>query len=256
MSVTFTYASSDTTQGDRDRDLSIVKQRIAAEKLTGVTAGVSRDGRAIVVQGPAAEKDQIELLGRAGVLGFREVLATAAANEAIAGPAPKGVPVSLWQQYLALDCKNGAAPAKGSTEQAAVQIVACQNDNSQKYILDATAVSGTSVTSASAAPGQAGKWLVTMSFNSQGTAQFSQLTSRLADSNGQVAITVDGAVYEAPTIQSPITDGQLQITGNFDQDTAQGLAVTLQNGELPVGLLVSGVTGPAGPTASSTSATG
>jgi preprotein translocase subunit SecD len=128
-------------------------------------------------------------------------------------------------------------------EPPTAQIVACQNDGLRKFVLDAAAVSGTSITSAGASSGTSGAWLVNVTLNSEGAAQFKQLTTRLAGTGSAVAITVDGLVYSAPTIQEPITDGSMQITGKFDQSTAQSLAAILQSGALPAGLKVAAVTG-------------
>lgn len=237
VTVTFTFASLGTPIDMLNRELSIIQRRITSEKLTGATVSVSQDGRGFVVQGPAADKDELEMLGRAGVLGFRPVLATGAVGTPAADSAPQGVSAVLWQQFATLDCKS----APQADEQPSAQVVACQNDGSHKFVLDATAVSGTSVTSAAASEGTAGSWQVDVSLNTVGASQFGQLTSRLAGSSTAIAITVDGVVYSAPTVQDPITDGNMQISGQFDQSTAQSLAAILQNGELPAALTLSSV---------------
>lgn len=240
VAVTFTFASSASTAPDLlNRELSIIKARIASENLSGTTVSVSRDGRGFVVQGPAADKDQLQMLGRAGVLGFRQVLA-AAAPESAGEPAPSGVPAGLWRKFQALNCTS-TPPTRD--EPPTAQIVACQNDGSQKFALDAAAVNGTSVTSASASAGLNGSWQVNVSLNNEGATQFAQLTMRLAGTGAAVAITVDGIVYSAPTIQSAITGGELQISGSFNQATAQSLAAILLTGALPEPLTVDSVTG-------------
>jgi preprotein translocase subunit SecD len=233
VTVTFRFESGMPATDTLNRELSVIKARITSEKLTGATAAAGSNGDDIVVQGSIADKDRLEMLDRAGVLEFRPVLTTIAAGAAIAGSAPNGVPALLWQKYMLLDCKSVSPTA----EPAATQIVACQNDGSQKYVLDATAVSGTSIASASASAGFSGVWQVNVSLNAQGTAQFGQLTTRLYGTNGQVAIAVDGVVYSAPTIQQPVIGGNLQITGKFDQSTAQSLAAILQSGALPAPLV-------------------
>lgn len=235
--VFFTAASALTTD-QLNRELAIVKTRVASEKLSGVTVAVSPDRQGLVVQGPAADEDQLRLVGRPGVLGFRPVLATAPAGSA-AGAAPRGVSARLWQQYTALDCKN--PPTADPRPDA--QIVACQNDGSAKFALDATAVQGTSITAAGASGSPLGGWQVDVSLNSEGASQFAQLTTRLTGTGGQVAIVLDGVVYSAPLIQSPITDGTLRIQfgGTTSQGAAQNLAAALQSGALPVALTVSDV---------------
>jgi SecD/SecF fusion protein len=45
----------------------------------------------------------------------------------------------------------------------------------------------------------------------------------------RLAIVLDGELYSAPTIQSPIMTGNGQITGNYTYDTAMELANVLQN---------------------------
>ncbi|MEY9928319.1 preprotein translocase subunit SecD [Catenulispora sp. GP43] len=132
-----------------------------------------------------------------------------------------------------LDCK-GTPPGE---DQAGAQIAACQSDGSQKFVLDATVVSGTSVTAASAASASSGGWQVNVTFSSQGAAQFGQLTTRLAGTGQAVAITLDGVVYSAPSIQEPITGGAMEISGQFTQSTAQSLAAVLQSGALAVELV-------------------
>ncbi len=52
-----------------------------------------------------------------------------------------------------------------------------------------------------------------------------------------MAIVLDGVVLSAPVIQAAIRD-QGVITGQFDQDEAQSLAVQMQYGALPVPLTV------------------
>jgi len=77
-------------------------------------------------------------------------------------------------------------------------------------------------------------WRVAFTLNSQGTQKFAEVTTRL---NGkQLAIVLDGVVQSAPTIQSPITNGSGEITGNFTEAEAKNLAVVLSSGSLPVEL--------------------
>lgn len=73
---------------------------------------------------------------------------------------------------------------------------------------------------------------VSMTMNSPGTLDWKNLTS---DNIGrEVAIVLDGYVYSAPTVQSAITGGRSQISGNFKVKEAQDLANILKSGKLPV----------------------
>lgn len=72
-----------------------------------------------------------------------------------------------------------------------------------------------------------GQWAVLLSFDSGGTSAIADLTTRLstaAPPMNQLAITFDGQVLSAPVVNSAVTDGQLQISGDFDREGAESLA--------------------------------
>lgn len=72
---------------------------------------------------------------------------------------------------------------------------------------------------------------VSMTMNSEGSRKWANMTR---DNLGQaIAIVLDGYVYSAPTVQSEITGGQSQITGNFTMEEATDLANVLRSGKLP-----------------------
>ena len=77
---------------------------------------------------------------------------------------------------------------------------------------------------------------VNFRFNLRGGQHFGQVTS---ENVGRLfAIVLDGKVISAPRIQSPITGGNGQITGNFTVEQADNLAVLLRAGALPAKLTV------------------
>ncbi|MBU6144751.1 MAG: SecD/SecF family protein translocase subunit, partial [Acidobacteria bacterium] len=82
---------------------------------------------------------------------------------------------------------------------------------------------------------------VNLDFNADGGKKFGDITSRLyplTDPRNRFAVTVDGYVITAPTTQAVITGGQAQITGNYDQKSAQLLADQLKYGALPISFTV------------------
>ena len=74
---------------------------------------------------------------------------------------------------------------------------------------------------------------VGFSLKNDAAARFGTFTEQNIGRN--LAIVLDGRVQTAPTIQSRISD-QGQITGNYDQQTAQDLALVLRSGALPASL--------------------
>jgi protein-export membrane protein SecD len=94
-------------------------------------------------------------------------------------------------------------------------------------------LSGASLQFANSGTGQiSGSPMIALSFNDQGAALFSQITT--AHKGEILAIVLDGQVISAPTIQDAITDGKAVINGTFTADEAKLLVQNLNYGALPV----------------------
>ncbi len=78
--------------------------------------------------------------------------------------------------------------------------------------------------------------VVSMSFDSQGTRQFGQLTTNHVGE--LLAILLDGKIQSAPRINEPILGGNAQISGDFTFEEAQYLANILKAGAFPVGVKI------------------
>ena len=72
---------------------------------------------------------------------------------------------------------------------------------------------------------------VSMSMNAEGAKAWARITKE--NIGKSVAVVLDGYVYSFPTVQSEITGGNSQITGNFTVDEAKDLANTLKSGKMP-----------------------
>ena len=87
------------------------------------------------------------------------------------------------------------------------------------------------VTDARVQYGNNGSPEVSMSMNAEGANTWARMTK---DNIGkQIAIVLDGMVYSYPTVQSEISGGSSQITGNFTVEEAEDLANVLKSGKLP-----------------------
>ncbi len=73
---------------------------------------------------------------------------------------------------------------------------------------------------------------VTMIMNASAAKKWAELTGQ--NIGKSIAIVLDGDVYSYPTVQSKITGGVSQITGNFTIEEAQDLSNVLKSGKLPV----------------------
>jgi len=81
---------------------------------------------------------------------------------------------------------------------------------------------------------QDGKPRVALSFNTEGTKLFGDITKR--NVGKPLAIVVDNFLISAPTVQQAIIDGSAVITGNFTVDEAKKLAIAINSGALPLSI--------------------
>jgi len=77
-------------------------------------------------------------------------------------------------------------------------------------------------------------WQVSISFNSEGTKLFGDLTTKYV--GRPIGIELDGRIISAPNVNEPITGGSASISGSFDAKSAQELALKLRAGQFPVPL--------------------
>ena len=79
---------------------------------------------------------------------------------------------------------------------------------------------------------QGAGWVISLTFKSEGAAIWGEYTAA-ATSASAAAFVLDGEVVSAPTIQSAIY-GPTEISGQFNQQSAQQLAGVLRYGSLPL----------------------
>lgn len=90
------------------------------------------------------------------------------------------------------------------------------------------------------------QYIVALKFKPQGAKLFADITTQAAaakDSTNMIAIVLDGNVYSAPVVQSPIIGGNASITLNKSNMTeqmqqAQDLALVLRAGALPASVKI------------------
>ena len=105
-------------------------------------------------------------------------------------------------------------------------------------------VKGERLTSASASPNtQSGGWQINFGFDVTGARAFGDATTKglyrrlaIVLKDKKPGGVEEKTVISAPTVQSPITGGSGQITGQFTAQDANNLAIQLRSGALPVAL--------------------
>ncbi|MGY1856265.1 protein translocase subunit SecD [Modestobacter sp. SYSU DS0290] len=228
-------------------DLELAR-RIIEQRVNGLgvaEAEVVTEGDSnIVISVPGEDGERARELGTTAQLRFRPVLQgepvtppaedAAPTEEPAEDPAAEesGSPVTQEQaaaEFATLTCEDQTA----DVDQPGDFIAACSDDGTVKYLLGPSVLEGTDVTDASTGTrAGTGEWIVDLSLNNSGADAWATFTT--ANVGNSVAITLDGRVVSAPTINSAIVGGRTEITGNFTQAEATELANQLKYGALPL----------------------
>lgn len=218
-----------------DGELLLAAEKDIAARLSGasVPADTSIQGDSIIVSVPAdlmqgtGGQDLLQLVSTTGRFELREVYQVLVPSDPDFGS-------------LQLTCSPGDTPCEGAAVQNGQAVFLGHGD---KYELGPTMVTNDAI--ARAEVGQltsvTGGWAVNLTLTPAGKGQLAESTAGLVSQ--QVAFILDEEVLSAPTVQSQITDGTVQIVGDFTQTQAIDLASILNVGPLPVSLSVTSVLG-------------
>lgn len=158
-----------------------------------------------------------------------------------ASPSADPATAKLQEEFAKLNCADPEQrAAAGKDALPTDSIVACGSNvpgSYEKYILGPAEVSGGDVDDAQGAiDQQTGEWIVSMEFSSAGAKKFQTITSRLSQQQppmNQFAIVLDGEVVSAPSVRTALSKNA-QISGSFDQQSAEDLGNILSYGALPL----------------------
>ncbi|MFB6840430.1 protein translocase subunit SecD [Streptomyces sp. NPDC056361] len=158
-----------------------------------------------------------------------------------ATPKPDPATAALEQKFTALNCLDPKQrTAAGQGVKAEQPTVACGEDAPgvwSKYLLGPAEVGGRDVDDAKGVlDQQRGMWIVTMDFTDAGAKKFQAITSKLSaqtDPQNRFAIVLDGEVVSAPSVRQTLS-ASAEISGNFNQQSAQDLGNILSYGALPL----------------------
>jgi preprotein translocase subunit SecD len=145
------------------------------------------------------------------------------------------------QKFSDYTCPTKGQPGSRVVDRPGEPLITCDDDGF-KYLLSQAVIEGTELTKSTAGiPQNEIQWVVDLTFNSKARKTFADVTSTIANATSpitgqqkQFAIVLDGKVISAPTVESPIPNGQAQISGNFTQASAESLANSLKYGALPL----------------------
>ena len=241
--------------------VSIIRQRVDASGVSEAQINTQGNNNIVVSIPGSPDENTLKLIRSSAKLEFRPVLATSQSTTATAsdststaspsaspsasastGAAIPGVDAATQKFYDSLDCTQ-AFRAAGQVDDPTLPLATCDTSGFSKFILGPVEVEGTDIADASAGTvttstgASTNTWAVNLKFTGAGSDKFAATTGRLfplAAPQNQFAITLDGYVITAPTLQAVITGGTAQITGNFDKNSSKALADQLKYGALPI----------------------
>ncbi len=189
-----------------DRAVEVIRNRIDAFGVRETS--IQKQGEdEIVVQLPGVTDREraIDLIGKTAMLEFKVVSNDPdKLRSATAGTVPEGFELKYTQ------------------------------DDNEPILLEKQAVIvGDALTNAAVRfdQSQFNEPIVSLQFNAAGAKKFAEITA--ANVGKRLAIVLDGKVQSAPRIREAIPSGEAVITGRFDAQSAQDLALVLRVGALP-----------------------
>lgn len=254
-----TFASN----ADMQEVVTILTNRVNGLGVSG--AQVNLQGKDVVVSVPGVKHARavLKVVGQTAQLLFRPVLCQASvATKAVPLKRGQSLPscapqYQMTQANLAVTQANNAAGFTSNNIPpdptfATIKSTAPKNDLPHdtvllpllgnagvRYVLGPAQLTGHAIKKAVAQLTQTGQWVVNYTLTSSG----SPLWDKVAQANFHqlVAIELDGVVQSAPIIQpgqSTFTSfgGTGEISGTFNQASAQSLALAMNFGALPVRL--------------------
>jgi len=189
-----------------DRAVEVIRNRI--DEFGVRETSIQKQGEdEIVVQLPGVTDREraIELIGKTAMLEFKIVSNDAEKlKTAIAGTIPEG-----FELKYTLD------------------------ENEPLLLQKQAVLVGDALTNATVRfdQSQFNEPIVALQFNASGAKKFAEITA--SNVGKRLAIVLDGKVQSAPRIREAIPSGEAVITGRFDAQVAQDLALVLRVGALP-----------------------
>ncbi|MFA6216237.1 MAG: protein translocase subunit SecD [Candidatus Omnitrophota bacterium] len=194
-----------------DRAVEVIRNRIDQFGVRETSIQKQGDDEVIVqLPGVTDRERAIEIIGKTAMLEFKLAVADPVKlKDALAGTVAEGLELKYTEE------------------------------NNEPILLEKQAVlTGDALTDASVhfSSSQFNEPAVGLKFNAEGAKKFGEITA--ANVGRRLAIVLDGKVQSAPNIKEAIPSGEAVISGRFDVEQAQDLALVLRVGALPAPMII------------------
>ncbi len=145
------------------------------------------------------------------------------------------------RQFLQLELETLTQSETESSDEEIAQVKESLAESNAAILslFDSVDLTGTNLEDARPQPNQTGNlWEVAINFDDDGGKKFAELTKNLAGTGRSLGIFLDDELISAPTVgvqfaDLGITGGRAVITGNFNLEGANDLAIQIRGGSLP-----------------------
>jgi hypothetical protein len=135
------------------------------------------------------------------------------------GPVDLAVPVEVCPVLASDDPPLTPAPSASASASTDASVVS--DAEGTEYTVDAPFMTIERIERGSVEFASGGQWVISLEMTETDGRAFGDWTT---DHVGeQAAMVIDGEVLFAPTIQGAITDGRVQVSGNYTQDEAKDI---------------------------------
>lgn len=231
--------SSEDLEFDSATAVQVLRDRIAVLGIEGKIVEQSAGQIAVLLMADEND-DRIKMLTSPHNVTFRPVYVfESTGQDASSGRNPDAVVTD--DEFAALDdldCTENVSENFADVQRENTSVT-CSRDSSTKYILgpaeltgeDLATVETKQATTADGTPLLS--WPVTLTLAEPKTSLLESLTTSLsqhAPPGNLLAITLDGTVITAPSVESPITGGAITISGGLpeSEEASRELALTLK----------------------------
>ncbi|WP_336528526.1 protein translocase subunit SecDF [Bacteroides acidifaciens] len=224
-----TTADTDTIEAALTEATPVEEKAVsAADSLAAALKGdVAAEDKAAVnmeeikKQYPLLSMLQLNSSGQGPVIGYANYKDTADINKYLAMPEVKA------ELPKDLSLKWGVSAADFDKKKQTFELYAIKvTERNGKAPLE-----GDVITDAKDEFNQYSKPIVTMAMNNDGARRWAQLTKQ--NIGRAIAIVLDNYVYSAPNVNTEITGGHSEISGNFTPEQTKDLANVLKSGKMP-----------------------
>lgn len=224
-----TTADTDTIEAALTEATPVEEKAVsAADSLAAALKGdaAAEDKAAVNMeeikkQYPLLSMLQLNSSGQGPVIGYANYKDTADINKYLAMPEVKA------ELPKDLSLKWGVSAADFDKKKQTFELYAIKvTERNGKAPLE-----GDVITDAKDKFNQYSKPIVTMAMNNDGARRWAQLTKQ--NIGRAIAIVLDNYVYSAPNVNTEITGGHSEISGNFTPEQTKDLANVLKSGKMP-----------------------